>query len=79
MCKIIQMNPIKLSDRTNYEEPNFKPLWYNENNQCEFHKIKGHTTNNCMRLKNIEQDLIEKGEVEIEHHLRPSKNRDMKI
>lgn len=68
MHKLVQKNLITINDRENYEEPNFKPPWYNKNDKCEFHKIKGHTTNNCMRLKNIVQDLIKKGELDIEPH-----------
>lgn len=76
MHKLVQRNLIKINDRPNYEEPNFKPPWYNENDKSEFHKIKGHTTNNYMRLKNIVEDLIENGEVDVEPHI---KNKDLKI
>lgn len=76
MHKLVNKNLSKINDKENYKEPNFKPPWYNENDQCEFHKIKGHTTNNCMRLKNIVQDLIKKGEVDIEHW---PKNKDLNI
>lgn len=79
MHKLFQTNLIKLPDKTTYDEPNCKPPSYNENDQCKFHKIKGYMTNNCMRLKNIIQDLIEKGKVDIEHHPGSSRNRDMGI
>lgn len=76
MHRLVQQNLIKVNDHPNYEELSFKTPWYNEKDLCEFHKIKGHTPNNCMRLKHIIQDLIEKEEVDVEHH--PG-NKDLQI
>jgi hypothetical protein len=59
MQNLIQASLITLPTYENYREPQVKPSWYNENHLCDFHKIKGHTTVGCMKLKNIIQDLIE--------------------
>lgn len=67
MCKLMQQNLIKVNDHLNYQEPSFETPWYIDKYLCEFHKIKGHTTNNCMRLKHLIQDLTNKGEVDVEH------------
>lgn len=45
-----------------------KPNWWNDDEYCELHKSKGHKTGNCHRLKNIIQDLIDRGDIEIEGH-----------
>jgi hypothetical protein len=38
-------------------------------NTCKSHKFKGHTMKNCMRLKHIMQDLIDKGQVDVKHFI----------
>lgn len=60
---------IKINDSLTYGDTSFKTQWYNEKDLSKFYKNKGYTTNNYMRLKNIVQDLVEKGEVDIEHWL----------
>lgn len=52
-----------------------KPRWYNENEYCEYHRIKGHDTRKCMKLKIYIQDLIDRGEIEIAN-AKPSNNND---
>lgn len=50
----------------NYQEPQVKPPWYNDQNHCDFNKIKGHTTSSCMRLNNIIQDPNESHDINID-------------
>ena len=76
MQKLIQANLITLPTYENYREPQVKPSWYNENHLCDFHKIKGHTTAGCMKLKNLIQDLIETKQIEVEPQ---GGNKDLKI
>lgn len=66
MKKLVESNLITLLNFENYQEPQEKPSWYNECDLCDFHKIKGHKTTNCMKLKNIIQDLIEKDTIFVE-------------
>lgn len=49
-------------------EPQVKPPWWNESHYCDYHRNKGHNTNNCMRLKNIVQDMIDKGDIMVDDH-----------
>lgn len=76
MKKMVKKNLIKIPTYENYQEPQVKPPWYNENHLCDFRKIKGHTTANCMRLKNIIQDLIDEKIINVE---QPAGNQDLKI
>jgi hypothetical protein len=73
---IIQAKLITLPTYENYKEPQVKSPWYNENHLCEFHKIKGHMTVGCMKLKNLIQDLIKTKQIEIEPQ---GGNKDLKI
>lgn len=43
-----------------------KPTWWNDNEFCEYHRNKGHKTNNCHKLKNIIQYLIGNSEIKVE-------------
>lgn len=52
-----------------------KPRWYNENEYCEYHRIKGHDTRKCMKLKIYIQDLIDRGEIEVAN-AKPGNNND---
>lgn len=65
MHELVQQELIKINDSPIYGEPSFKLPWYNKYEQCEFPKIKGHTTNRCDTLKNIIQDIIDQGEIAI--------------
>lgn len=40
-------------------EPKVKPTWWNDNHYCDYHRSKGHQTNDCQRLKCIFQELID--------------------
>ena len=43
------------------------PRWYNENVHCDYHSSnRGHSTKNCIALKQKVQDLIKKRELTFE-------------
>lgn len=63
--KLVSSNLIMLLITSNYE-PQVKPTWWKDNKYCEFHKGKYHRSNNCPCLKNIIQDLIDWGKIEID-------------
>ncbi|GLJ20143.1 hypothetical protein SUGI_0365630 [Cryptomeria japonica] len=65
--KLVANKVITIPDFPPYE-PKVKPNWWNDDEYCEFHKSKGHKIGNCHRLKNIIQDLIDRGDIEIEGH-----------
>jgi len=46
-------------------DPEPRPRHWNENEYCQFHRGRGHTTENCYRLKHKIQDLIEEGTIPI--------------
>ena len=37
--------------------------WYHANEHCDFHQGPGHTTDNCMALRHVIQNLIEEGKI----------------
>lgn len=41
-----------LSNSSPYE-PKFKPSWWNDAHHCEYHRNKGHKTNESMKLKHM--------------------------
>ena len=45
-----------------------KPSWWQDEDYYEYHRGKGHKTNDCQKLKNVIQDLVESGEVKINGH-----------
>lgn len=75
-------NPNKLNKASwfqKYEEPQFKPAWYNDNDYYEYHQIKGHKTSNYMKLKNIIYDLIDHGKVNINQWSGPSRYNELGV
>jgi len=56
-----------------------KPKWNKDNEYYEFHKIKGYLTNRCMKLNNYIQDLINRGDIELEGAVSTSKNKHLGI
>lgn len=75
MQQLVEANLIKIPVYENYQGPQVKPPWYNKH-FCDFHKIKGHATTSCMRLKNRIQDLIDDNVITIK---QPAGNQDLKI
>lgn len=63
---------ITLPDLRPYE-PQVKLNWWNDSHHCEYHRNKGHKTNECMKLKHLVQDLIDDGTIKIEG---PQNNED---
>lgn len=64
--KLIKSNLILLPNYKNYQEPQVKPLWYRDEDHCEFHQTKGCKTQSCFKLKHLIQDVIEQGEVNVD-------------
>jgi len=66
--------------------PNTQPLdknqpkskWYRENEYCNYHRIKGHDTKKCIKLKIFIQNLVDDREIEVEAG-PPSKNAKLNI
>lgn len=54
-----------LPPQHNYE-PSVKPPSWNEAYFCDYHRCRGHRTNNCQALKHAIQDLIDKGIIIVE-------------
>ncbi|GLJ28438.1 hypothetical protein SUGI_0559540 [Cryptomeria japonica] len=65
--KLVANKIITIPDNHPYE-PKVKPNWWNDDEYCEYHKRKEHKIGNCHSLKNIIQDLIDRGDIEIEGH-----------
>lgn len=50
-------------------------IWFNEEEFCHFHFQKGHDTNKWITLKNVVQDLIDNGKLEVDNPIAiPNKN-----
>lgn len=49
-------------------EPRVKPNWWNDDEYYEYHKSKGHKIGNFNKLRNIIQDLIDRGDIEVDGH-----------
>ena len=49
-----------------FDENQPKAKWYRENEYCKYHRIKGHDTNKCIKLKVFIQNLVDDGEIEVE-------------
>ena len=43
-----------------------KSRWYRDNEYYNYHRIKGHDTKKCIKIKIFIQNLIDNGEIEIE-------------
>ena len=61
-----------------FDENQLKPRWYQENEYCKYHCVKGHDTNKCFKLKVFIQNLVDDGEIEVEGG-PSSKNAKLKI
>ncbi|WP_197054046.1 hypothetical protein, partial [[Clostridium] innocuum] len=56
-----------------------KSDWYKEHEYCDYHRVKGHTTLKCMRLKNYIQDLIDSKEIQVDAPAQASPNAGLQI
>ena len=61
-----------------FDENQPKSKWNRENEYCKYHRIKGHETNKCIKLKVFIQNLVDDGEIEVEGG-PSSKNAKLKI
>ena len=77
--RLVVTNMVVYPQTKPFDENLLKPTWYRENKYCEFHKAKGHSTNRCMRLKNYIQDLIDRGDIELEGEESTSRNQNLRI
>lgn len=50
-------------------EPKVKPASWNDNHFCKYHRNKGHQTNDCQRLKNVIQYLIDNEVIMVDEHI----------
>jgi len=63
--KLLQAGDVILPDAPPNGEPLFRAPWYKENEYCDYHRVKGHKTNGCMRLKHVIQDCIDQGLINV--------------
>ena len=56
-----------------------KSDWYKEHEYCDYHRVKGHTTLKCMRLKHYIQDLIDHKEIQVDASAQASPNAGLQI
>ena len=76
--KLVDHNLMVFPNTHPFDENQPKSKWYRENEYCKYHRIKGHDTNKCIKLKIFIQNLVDDGEIEVEE--RPtSKNAKLKI
>ncbi len=57
---------VTLPDNSRPYDPPVRPPWWREDHTCSYHRSKGHNTENCFKLKDVIQDLIEAGKVVID-------------
>jgi hypothetical protein len=65
--ELLDNKVITLPPQRDYE-PRVKPPTWNDSYFCNYHRCKGHKTNNCQALRNLVQDLIDNGTITIEAH-----------
>jgi len=65
ILKLLQNNLIQLPEIKQYD-PAFKPPSWNDNDFCDYNRIKAHKTSNCYNLKNIIQDFIDRGNIVVD-------------
>ena len=41
--------------------PSPLPRWYDASKLCDYHRALGHSTDNCLTLRDVIQDLIDNG------------------
>lgn len=65
--KLLANNEISLPPTSDYE-PIVKPPYWKDTDYCEYHRGRGHTTNNCICLKNIIQDILDQNQGGTQQH-----------
>jgi len=61
-----------------FDENQPKSKWYRENEYYKYHRIKGHDTNKCIKIKVFIQNIVDDGEIEVKGG-PPSTNTKLKI
>lgn len=69
---------ITLPDTQDFK-PQVKPSWWNDTYHCKYHRSKGHRTNDYKILKNLVQDLLDKGDIIVEGHKTNHDHEYLKI
>ena len=62
-----------------YKEDSPKPVWFKDNEYCDFHRVKGHETDRCFRLCHYIRDLIEEGKIIVDSHPESGKGPNEKM
>ena len=76
--KLVDHNLMVFPNTRPFDENQPKSKWYRENEYCKYHRIKGHDTNKCIKIKFFIQNLVDDGELEVEGG-PTSKNAKLKI
>ena len=58
---LVANNYLTLPTNSRSFDPSIKPNWWKEDHFCNYHRSKGHNTNDCFKLKDSIQDLIDGG------------------
>lgn len=61
--KMAKENLTKYPPTQQIDQDQSKASWYRDNEYCKFHRVKGHTTLRCKKLKDYVQDLIDQKEI----------------
>ncbi|KAH9293749.1 hypothetical protein KI387_041050, partial [Taxus chinensis] len=72
----ITLPPVK--PHSGFDSTRAIPSWYKENDFCNFHRVKGHSHENCKMLKNIVQEMVDAGDITLDNPNAPA-NRNLKI
>ena len=70
--KLVKENLIKFPPTQQIDPGQSKAAWYRDNEYCKFHRVKGHTTLRCMKLKDYVQDLIDQKEITVDAQTSPN-------
>jgi hypothetical protein len=70
--KLAKENLIKFPPTQQIDPGQSKAAWYKDNEYCKFHRVKGHTTLRCMKLKDYVQDLIDRKEITVGAQTSPN-------
>ena len=69
---------ITLPNNSRPYDPAVKPPWWRDDDYCNYHRNKGHTTDNFFKLKDIIQDLIKDGKIGVDGLIKNSDHKAFK-
>ncbi|KAH9320701.1 hypothetical protein KI387_015340, partial [Taxus chinensis] len=72
----ITLPPIK--PHTGFDPERPMPAWYKEHEFCNYHRVKGHSDNNCITFKNIIQEMLDNGDLVLDSPNAPA-NQNLHI